>query len=106
MNKEIKEILDEIKDYSEHEYLPPCCELTNEDCKVLLDYITNLEQYYNDNVNKYEELLVKYSTIKRWYDLSKSRIDKAIEFVEQNLEGIGYVEVCDLLNILTGGDEE
>ena len=44
MNDEIKEILEEIKDYSEHEYLPPCCELTNEDCKILLNYITNLQQ--------------------------------------------------------------
>lgn len=34
------------------------------------------------------------------------RIEKAIEFIEQNLEGIGYVEVCDLLNILKGEDQD
>ena len=57
MNDEIKNILDEIEDYSKHEYLPPCCELTNEDCKHLLDYITNLQ----------------------------SKIDKAIEYIEKDI---------------------
>ena len=44
MNDEIKEILEEIKSYTKHEYLPPCCELTPKDCQILLDYITNLQQ--------------------------------------------------------------
>lgn len=48
MNKEIKEILNELKDYSEHEYLPPCCELTKEECKDLYDYIMSLYEYTSE----------------------------------------------------------
>ena len=33
--------------------------------KELKDYIINLQQYYNENVNKYEELLEKYSNLQQ-----------------------------------------
>lgn len=70
-NDEIKEILDRIETASEIFD----CLLKPKECTLLLDYITNLQQNYNDNVSKYEELLVKYSNIKQ-------RIDKAIEYIE------------------------
>lgn len=45
---------------------------------TILDYITNLQEenkklkkYYNDNIIKYEELLEKYTTVIRLYDLLK-----------------------------------
>ena len=53
MTNEIKEILDYIDDRI----------IPNEKWEAVKDYITNLQQYYNDNVNKYEELLVKYSDL-------------------------------------------
>lgn len=60
------------------DYLKIYFELRPSETELLLDYITNLQE----------------------------RNEKAIEFVEQNLEGIGYVEVCDLLNILQGEDKD
>ena len=44
MSEEMKGILSEIEDYSKSEYLQPCCELTNEECEILLNYITNLQK--------------------------------------------------------------
>ena len=42
--------------------------------KIVLDYITNLQKLYNDNVCKYEKLLEKYyNTI--------FRIDNVIELI-------------------------
>lgn len=116
MNNEIKEILDNLIRYknegNQMKWSPEDI-LTIEDVWLLLDYITNLEQYYNDNVNKYEELLVKYSTLNSWYNSSKSRIDEAIKLLKQ---AGSYDEetktFCDdvwkelpkLLNILTGDE--
>ena len=116
MKDEIKEILDRLYVYrnenDEMKYQPEDI-LTIEDVWLLLDYITNLEQYYNENVNKYEELLVKYSTLNRWYNSSKSRNEKAIKYInEMCLCSDGYCDYGDdlrpehIVNILTGGDED
>ena len=66
-----------------------------------------IKKYYFDNINMYEDLLVKYSTVERWYQLNKSRINKAIEYIEK------YVSYYDmegdlrnrLLNILKGDNK-
>lgn len=44
MNKEIKEILDNMKEISSFEYTTDWFELNYEDTKILLDYITNLQE--------------------------------------------------------------
>lgn len=49
---------------------------------------------------------LKYNYMKEQKEELEEKINKAIEFVEQNLEGIGYVEVCDLLDILTGDNND
>ena len=56
MNDEIKECLDSLyyqDDYSSISY------------DKLLDYIIKLQQYYKDNINKYEELIEKYSNLQQ-----------------------------------------
>lgn len=80
-----------------------------EERKKMANYITNLQQYYNENVNKYEELLEKYSN-------SQQRIDEAIQYLE--CHSIIYIkdgeEFCKLdkyfnpywcIDILNGNDE-
>lgn len=108
MNDEIKEILDDIKDYSEHEYLPPCCELTNEECKHLLDYITKLQE----DVRTGQEI---NSELQQENEDYKSRLEKAIEHIEEiwksaeggNIYAITIVGLirADLLNILQNGSD-
>ena len=43
--------------------------------KALLDSITNLQQYYYDNVNKYEELIEKYYNLQKENEKLKERCD-------------------------------
>lgn len=80
--KLLKEEIKEILDYLKIENGTIGSELSYEETHLLLDYITNLQEenkkikkYYNVNVNKYEDLLIKYNTIERWYQLNKSRED-------------------------------
>lgn len=78
MKDELKEILEDI-DNKECYYVGTngCLyqDLTEEQLLLIKNYITNLQQYYNDNVNKYEELIEKYSKL-------RTRFDKAIEKLE------------------------
>lgn len=118
MNNEIKEILDNIKDYSEHEYLPPCCELTNEECKHLLDYITNLDKKNKElkkkiTFNEKSRRKMQQSLMEQIEDY-KSRIGKAVEYInhlskEPNVFGhYGIHNDCAkwLLNILNGRSDK
>lgn len=59
MKDEIKEILSKMERLIVYGQYNAYYDLE----KQLLDYITNLQQYYKDNVNKYEELIVKYSNL-------------------------------------------
>ena len=92
MNNEIKEILDFLKDKDDYieEYGYEYKRISLEDTKILLDYITNLQDY-------------------------KSRCEKAIEYIEKSMDNSqpfykylfgdenGKVENLDrLLNILQG----
>lgn len=123
MTEEIKEILDELKNddyirpyedvYSEY----PIKTIDKKQTKILLNYITNLQQYYNDNVNKYEELLVKYSDLQKEKEELKIKISAREEVCEDYKqrceEAIEYIEEKgrlkyapqELINILQGGDE-
>ena len=59
-NEEPSGILNAIKDYSEYKYWPSDCELTNEDCKSLLNYIISLQE---EN-EKLKEMLSYYKLIR------------------------------------------
>lgn len=85
MEDEIKEILDilnknknEIRTYC---YYPDDV-LSCYDLIKVLDYITNLQKYYNDIVNKYEELLVKYSDLQE----ENKRLNNIINGIEEFIE--------------------
>lgn len=99
MNNELKEILKDLEYASGvFDYI-----ITPDRCTLLLDYITNLQQNYNDNVTKYEELLEKYFNI-------QYRIEKALNI----LYHIGLVkgrqltqnEMSKLYLILQGDSDE
>ena len=93
---------------------------------ILEAQLTKLQEHYNDNVNKYEELLVKYSNLQKeneklkenaihndkvvdkakWNEmLYKSRIDKAIEYIK-HLDNvfIDDKKQDEILNILEWSD--
>ena len=67
MNEEIKEILDKLNFYKNRQKEPIYCEelITTGELQRLLDYITNLQQYYYDIVNKYEDLIEKYEKLQQ-----------------------------------------
>ena len=111
MNKEIKEILDKFKDYN----------LTTRESKLLLDYITNLQQENerlkeennNKAMNDYAHAIDE-SWYRELYDDYKSRCEKAIEYIKEHIriddEYPDYMEMLieerdDLLNILQNGGE-
>ena len=116
MKDEIKEILDKLRetadypklnyssyDKSYNETIDNVAMIKSFACKQLLDYITNLQE-------ENERLKVDKETIKRWYNLCKSRNEKAIEYIKEDMYGepnelYGLVDGEHLLNIL-GGDEE
>ena len=117
MKDEIKEILDFIKEQIKRETLSyePDVELSKEEAKLLLDYITNLQE---EN-EKIKELCDRYekehkTTFEIWKkDIIK--IDKAIEWINKHIskyegKGIAIIdwdELSDprkLLEIL--GDKE
>lgn len=107
MNNEIKEILDDL-DYCKNRKRGNIS-LKHNECDLLLNYITNLQQKYNDNVTKYEELLEKYSNIQQ-------RIDNAIQYIKchtflHNDYGNEYYTMGEYfspnwcIDILNGNDE-
>lgn len=112
MKDEIKEILEEIKSYIEHEYLPPYCELAPRDCKLLLDYIINLQKE-NERLKENAIHNDKVVDKAKWNEMIyKSRNEKAIEYIERaEVSSIGtpysFTERGkDLLNILQGEDKD
>ena len=132
MNKEIKEILDNIKNKFEDYYVQDI--VSGNDLKHLLDYITNLQNTIKDHedtiIDKKECIYVLETTITTlqeekqciecdvnnayvWLNDYKSRMDKAIEYIEEHLKTHidyeDYVECSqeekyELLNILKGSD--
>lgn len=111
MNEEIKEILDRLNNIPMGE-LYACC-LEDSECKLLLDYITNLqeeneilkldvittEKNYNNFKDMYEKHIKEDFNYAINYQDYKSRCEKAIEFIK---EEAGYDEeirscCCDLL---------
>lgn len=100
MSEEIKKIKDklEIIIRNDFDYL-----LRTHDCKILLDYITNLQQIEQEHQKLNGELRKKNKDY-------KSRIDKAIEYIEneknkQNSVGVYTKDIHkNLLKILKGDE--
>ena len=121
MNNKIKEILDDLRIYKDrYEYfLFNNLSFSDRDykAKILLDYITNLQQiqkeydYLLDEVARLEneKEINKYKTLKNLQD----RIDKAIIFLKEAQEGLeeNHFDGCDpclneCINILKGEENE
>ena len=132
MTEEIKillDILNKVKDYDDKEYYISCCEndylLTNDEIKLLLNYITNLQKELEkkDVYIKYlEEYNPKYYKGKIFYgdgrEDYKSRNEKAVEYNYKLQEKTSHQALFDEplaseiysiaennINILEGGDE-
>lgn len=118
MKDEIKEIINDLQRVADRKCYPEDIldgSIAQEWIDYILDYITNLQKE-NEKLREIVENLTTMTvcgdrkqiknTAQYKLDIAQQKIDKAIEFVEQNLEGIGYVEVCDLLNILQGEDKD
>ncbi len=98
MSEEVKEILDRLNNIPMGE-LYACC-LEDSECKIILDYITNLQEKYEEADNDRHKLF--------------EQKEKAIEFIK---EEAGYDEEirsccsdllysdCDKLIELLSGDE-
>ena len=72
MKNEIKEILSLLNSSS-----------WSNEAKKIEDYITNLQQYYKDNVNRYEELIEKYSNLQQENERLK-KYEKGYCFLKEN----------------------
>ena len=117
MTEEIKEMLHCIEMNCKHNKCFGGIKLDEEDCKLLLDYITNLQQeneklkynargqvndYFKD---KYADEVLKNAKLIDY----KSRCEKAIEYIEENYPTSTINHQDDkykLINILNGSDEK
>ena len=105
MNKEIKEILEELKWYrkiGKKDIYYPEYVLSNKKSFILLDYITNLQKK-SEILEKNNKLLIQQKS-RMYNDLDQitDRIDKAIEYINKH-----PVNAChNLLNILQGDNNE
>ena len=118
MNKEIKEILNYMKQYVENIYEHDSEPMLNwKDLKIVLDYITNLQEgknkYYQDSLILSQELTNLQEEIDRLNKecdtymkiatKKQQRIEKAIEYANTFNHNVPKYK---LLNILEGKDNE
>ena len=112
MKDEIKEILDNIKTIIDEGHYRATCDIDYEDCKILLDYITNLQEE-----NERLSIELNKNMIERNNYLSRN--EKAIEHIEESLyilkgdgdiliatSNVRNIYIKPLLNILKGSDKE
>ena len=113
MTNEIKEIIEFLKPIENR----TCATLGNTKCKLLLDYITNLQEE-NERLSK--ELQQEKKDFKEANDNCfelkhyKSTIDKAIEYIKEHcIDDEFYINltnkekhIIDVLSILQGEDDE
>lgn len=111
MNDEIKEILEALKPHNDIIKEYPL-KLSIEEQKLLLDYITNLQKENKHLSKSYAEaILFNQKRCEQNKELQQ-RIDKAIEYIEDNTyksyetDYMDLTGIKELLNILNGGDEE
>lgn len=106
MNDEIKEILDDLRTYKDRYeyYLFNNLSFSVRDykAKILLDYITNLQQE-NEKKNAYikylEEYNPKYYKGEKFYGVDyKSRCEKAVEYLKSNEDNLFMSFSDDMLD--------
>lgn len=115
MDDEIKEILDEMKFMQEKKvkfYSLDICQ-----SKLLLNYITNLQQeneelkknqrYYKNGVFSLE---YDKETMSDMIDDYKSRVEKAVEYIREEIKDMPEngcrIRLNEVLNILNGRSDE
>ena len=115
MTDEIKEILDNMKEISSFEYTTDWFELNYEDIKLLLDYITNLQQELEEENERLKENAIHNDKVvdkAKWNEMIyKSRCEKAIEYIKEHRRKDEFLnlnewQTRDLLNILQNGSED
>ena len=99
MSDELKGVLEWLKTCGNNDYI-----FETGNSKMLLDYITNLQETidFQDKWLEYYKAFISENNIKEY----KSRCEKAIEFVKKNCNGIGVLDIEKLLNILEGKEDE
>ena len=112
MNDEIKEILNRLEKIGYYASVPKelaymTTNITPQECKTILDYITNLQQEIEKLNDDKRGMLVELYKANDKKDKYKSRIEKAVEYIEKEhewIKNIGYklLKTEDLLNILNG----
>ena len=119
MKDEIKEILDNIKIVIDEGHYRATCDIDYEDCKILYDYITNLQEENKGlhtriktikrrrkaqtaKMRKYrEEITKKQNSIENY----KSRNEKAIEYINKCTEKeINYITYKGKEYVVCGSD--
>ena len=105
MNREIKEILEQLEWYrkiGKKDVFYPEYVLSNKKAFMLLDCIINLQKENERLINENETIKnVRYMIDETIY---KSRIDKAIEYIKDNLYYCVDNDDTNLLNILKGSE--
>ena len=109
MTNEIKEILEDLKTFDENSGCP--YELSGKDCKLLLDYITNLQKE-NERLNNIIDELEKwlneyYESNRKWYNFELSNHDKKYyEETYRNTEFMIVKFLKQLKELKEGEDKE
>ena len=114
MNNDIKEILEQLEWYrkiGKKDVFYPEYVLSNKKAFMLLDYINNLQEEnerLKELCDKYEE--EHNTTFNYWKQLIKedykSRCEKAIEYIKDNLYYCVDNDDTNLLNILKGENND
>jgi hypothetical protein len=127
IEKEIKEILD-ILIFNKENILNRICRIedfiSREQIIKLLDYITNLQEFYIDRTDKYQEILLKCFELKKkisFNEKSRRKMERSLmkqieTYKQRNKKAIDYIKSFeyyipednkeDLLNILGGVPDE
>ena len=98
MNKEIKEILDKIQNVVEHKEASynGLVETKAEDYKLLLDYITNLQQeneiLHENNQDMQEEMARVWEEDERLKEWKEDLLKENIEFENIRKEAIEFIK--------------
>ena len=104
MNEEIKEILNNIKNKYKDYYVQDI--VSGDDLKLLLDYITNLQQE-NESLKEVQCTFLGTGCKKQLKDY-KSRTDKAIEFIKEKRKVFEWydTDLFYLESLLKGDSDE
>ena len=102
MNKEVKEIIDKL----DRARLIYELILTPEECHILYDYITLLEKTVKIKDKAFKGTMQELTETATEKEKLQQRIDKAVEYIENDLQSFLYsIEYKTLLNILKGSDK-